>query len=177
MESLYIDSNVWNLLYDWEINLRKEFPKDKYELMIVGEQQLENKAIVHNDGLASYVEKYMVIWDVKVDRYFGFFDERHNEDDQRVGGFSNGRYIQDDESDFIEKYSGSLKNKKKRSGLYRNEADLSLAARSVHSIVLTFDTKKGPLKWAKDQGHKIIDLNGFDRSSSLSSFVQGKLGG
>ena len=51
--------------------------------------------------------------------------------------------------------------------LYPNEADISLAARSFHSVVSTFDKKKRPLRDAYEQGGKVIFLTDFDESSML----------
>jgi hypothetical protein len=57
--------------------------------------------------------------------------------------------------------------KKPSTKLYPNEADISLAARSFHSVVLTFDNKKGPLRDAYEQGGKVIFLTDFDESRML----------
>jgi hypothetical protein len=57
--------------------------------------------------------------------------------------------------------------------LYPKEADISLAARSFHSVVLTFDKKKGPLKDAYDQGGTVVFLTDFDKSGmSLRDFIK-----
>jgi hypothetical protein len=54
-----------------------------------------------------------------------------------------------------------------------NEADISLAARSFHSVVLSLDKKKGPLKVAYEQGGKVIFLTDFANSRmSLSDFIK-----
>jgi len=49
MERIFIDSNIWNFLFEQKINLLDEFPPRKYQLFIVGEQVLENRAIPEAD--------------------------------------------------------------------------------------------------------------------------------
>jgi hypothetical protein len=77
------------------------------------------------------------------------------------------------ESAFIEQQHTSLKARLNyKSRLYGNEADLSLAARSFHSVVLTLDRSSGPLNAAYKQGGKIIYLDSFDCSGlSLRDYV------
>ena len=174
MEYIYIDSNVWNFLYKNDIDLKEEFPENNYELRIVGEQILENRSISHDPILEKYIANRIELWEIKIDRIFGFFNDHHSTEDQRVGGYEDGRYIGQDEEGFILSYKGKVGDTKRKSGLYRNEADLSLAARSVHSIVLTLDTK-GPLKWAKQQGFLIVDLTDFcQEKCTLKAYVERK---
>jgi hypothetical protein len=57
--------------------------------------------------------------------------------------------------------------------LYAKEADISLAARSFQSIVLSLDKKNGPLKSALKQGGKVVFLTDFDASGlSLRDFIK-----
>jgi len=59
--------------------------------------------------------------------------------------------------------------------LYKHEADISLAARSFHSVVLTHD-KSGPISAAYQQGGKVVCLTNFDASDmSLGEFVKAEL--
>jgi len=112
-------------------------------------------------------------WGIKTDKYFGFYDDCHPENEQRVGGFCEGRWALPQEFQFMEEMKEKLGETKKKSGLYKNEADIALAARSSDSIaiVLTRD-KTGPLKFAKDRGWCVVDLNDFDASSgSFYEFV------
>jgi hypothetical protein len=75
---------------------------------------------------------------------------------------------------FIEQQRSRLSSGKKQiTQLYKNEADISLAARSFHSVVLTLDKKNGPLKDAYEQGGKVIFLTNFENSGmSLSAFIK-----
>jgi len=55
--------------------------------------------------------------------------------------------------------------KKQTTQLYKNEADISLAAR--------LDKKKRPLKDAYEQGGKVVFLTNFENSGmSLSAFIK-----
>ena len=62
--------------------------------------------------------------------------------------------------------------KKRRSKLHPNEADVSLAARAFHSVVLSLDAKPGPIKDACQQGGMVVFLTDFDKSGlSLGDFI------
>lgn len=161
---LYIDSNVWNFLFDNKIDLRKEFPLDKFELFIVGEQELENTAIPDSKlPLRKFIIKSIGKWGVKTHRFFGFYDERHPKHEQRMGGFGVGHWSTPEQSKFMEKQRDYLGESKKRSGLYSNEADIALAARSSNAVVLTLDEKKGPLRDAKNLGWGVVYLSTYDK--------------
>jgi hypothetical protein len=57
--------------------------------------------------------------------------------------------------------------------LQKHEADISLAARSFHSVVLTLDKRSTALKAAYDQGGKVVWLNGFDASGlTLADYIR-----
>ncbi|MFC7553472.1 hypothetical protein ACFQU7_16250 [Pseudoroseomonas wenyumeiae] len=110
--------------------------------------------------------------------FFGYRDDRHPLDEQRVGGFSLGRYATDAEASFIRQQRTWLGNVKRKTRLYANEADISLAARSLRYFVLTLDAKDGPLREAHRQGGRVIFLvaKKFDESGlSLGSFVKGAI--
>lgn len=174
MEYLYVDSNVFNFLFDKGINLREEFPADLYELRIIGEQDLENRAIPEGkEELRKFIYQAIESYPIKVDRLFGFYDERHDAFDQRVGGYGVGRYASLEEIEFI-RVERKDHGEKKRSGLYKDEADISLGARALGGgIVLSNDSKKGPLPRAKEQGGRVVFLNEFDPSrESLRAYVE-----
>lgn len=178
MKYVYIDSNIFNFIYENEIDLSKEFPADQFELRIVGEQDLEKRAIPEGkQWLKDFIEKSIASWGIKTDRLFGFHDPRHSDEDQRVGGFGDlmgggGRYASLEEVEFIDEQrkDGELK---KKSGLYPDETDISLGARAVGgSTVVTLDAKKGPLRTAKDRGAHVVFLTDFlESGKSLRDFV------
>jgi hypothetical protein len=174
MEYLYVDSNVFNFLFDNGINLRKEFPADLYELRIIGEQDLENRAIPEGkEDLRKFIYQAIESYPIKVDRLFGFYDERHSDVDQRVGGYGVGRYASLEEIEFI-RAERKDHGEKRRSGLYKDEADISLAARAMGGgIVISNDAKKGPLPRAKEQGGRVVFLNEFNPCrESLRAYVE-----
>jgi hypothetical protein len=93
-----------------------------------------------------------------------------------VGGWDEGYWASREELAFIEQQKVKLGGAKKASTrLYKNEADISLAARSFGSVVLTLD-KSGPIADAYAQGGKVIFLIDFDVNGlSLSDFVKWRL--
>jgi hypothetical protein len=113
---------------------------------------------------------------IRTDSYFGFYNKNLLPQDQRFSGFNNGRWITPRESAFIEVqrkrwHGDSIRPTK----LYSNEADISLAARSFHGIVLTRDRKPGPLTDALAQGGSVLFLDELDASGlSLADFTRGR---
>jgi hypothetical protein len=67
--------------------------------------------------------------------------------------------------------------KKPKTRLYKNEADISIAARSFQSVVLSLDSKKNdPIATAFKQGGKVVNLANFDKSGlSLADFIKSKI--
>jgi hypothetical protein len=56
--------------------------------------------------------------------------------------------------------------------LHPNEADISLAVRAVHFVVLSLDAKAGPISDAHRQGGMVVFLTDFDKSGlSLGDFI------
>lgn len=166
--NIFIDSNVWNFLFDNNLWLPDIFASDTYNLFVTRELDFELAAIPEEKSdLKEYIKKTFEASNIRVDTIFGFNDETLPDTEQRVGGFNFGRFICEKESKFESKLHHHLKkNKKLKSKLYRNEGDASLAMRSVNYIVLTLDFKKGPLQDAKKLGGKIIFLNYYNPESS-----------
>lgn len=180
MRALYIDSNIWNFLFENQIDLRSEFPTSGFSLFLAGEQELENLAIPDNSDLQKQLKDFIYAsiekWDIKTDWYFGFYDYQHPEHEQRVRGFDEGRWASSEELSFIEEMKSKMGDKKKKTGLFKNEADIALAARSCNSIVLTLDAKRGPLKSAKERGWSVVHLSGYrEFSGRLYEYVVGQL--
>lgn len=177
MEYLYIDSNVFNFVFDNGINLRDEFPADLYELRIIGEQDLENRAIpLGKQNLKEFIYQAIESYPIKIDRLFGFYDDRHPAPEQRVGGYGVGRYACITETAFISS-ERKEQSDKKRSGLYKDEADISLGARAMGGgIVISNDAKKGPLPRAREKGGRVVFLINFNPcEESLRSYVEKQL--
>ncbi|MBD9616739.1 hypothetical protein [Pseudomonas sp. PDM07] len=179
MKYVYIDSNIFDFIYENGIDLSKEFPSEQFELRIVGEQVLEKRAIPEGkQWLKKFIEDSIESWGIKVDRLFGFYDTRHSSEDQRVGGYGDGfggggRYTSLEESEFIKEQRKEGELEKRKSGLYPDETDISLGARAMAgSTVITLDAKKGPLRTARDMGAPVVFLTDFIASGkSLRDFV------
>ena len=179
---VFVDNCVWDLLFEQHLDLAKELPADQFCLFIVREVEFEIEAIAQKKpDLALWVRETIGRARIRTRRDFGFHDERHSEEDQRVGGFGDRRdgsvggfWVEADEAGFeaelLKRYPQGEKRPKTR--LYRNEADIALAVRSLHSVVLTLDQKAGPLRDALGRGGKVVYLKDFNPdTSSLASLV------
>jgi len=180
---VFIDSCVWNFLFNMGIDLAKELPPDEFQLFIVREGEFEIEPIGSKKAaLAQFVRETIEHAKIRTWRDFGFFDHRHSKEDQRVGGFGErgdssvgGSWVEEDEAEFerqlLERYP--QRQKKPVTRLYPNETDIALAVRSLHSVVLTLDQKPGPLRLASEQGGKVVYLNDFNpATSSLAALAR-----
>ena len=173
--NVYIDNNVWNFLFDRKLDLAIELPRDEYCLFLTREVEFEIPPIpAEKVELKAFIEKTIKDCSIETHSFFGFYDPRHPPDEQRVGGFNVGYWISKEEAAFIEQQMATMGIvKKQTTRLYKNEADISLAARSFHSVVLSLNKKKGPLQDAYEQGGKVIFLTSFENSGmSLSDFIK-----
>jgi hypothetical protein len=178
MIEVYIDHNVWHFLFEKQLDLAVELPREKFCVRITREAEFEIQAIpAHMTALKAFIQKTIAKCHIETDSLFGFSDDTLPDNEQRVGGFDKGRWAQREELDFLsgEKPRSGAEPKRKTK-LYKNEADASLAARSSHAVVLTFDAKPGPIARALLEGKKVILLTEFERSGkSLSEFVSKRL--
>jgi len=180
MIDIYLDNNVFDFLYEKQIDIVKEFSKDRFCLHITKEIKFETEPILDitkQQFIQSLIDK-----DIKITSFFGFFDDRHSSEKQRAGGFNIGVFSNKENESYRkelnEKFLKEIKNPKH--DLYKEEADIDLAVRSISNIVLTFDKKenkkKGPLNDAYEKGYKVVFLTGFDASKdTLNLFVKLKL--
>lgn len=176
--SVFIDNNVWDFLFDHKIDLVTALPHSEFSIGITREAEFEIPPIAHKKpALLEFIESTISRCGIEADSYFGFEDHNLPPGKQRVAGFDFGRFASDEELKFMDsqralrKPSHSKLNPKTE--LYKQEADIALAARSFHSVVLTLDAKKGPLADAHVQGGKVVFLAGFDPSAmSLGDFVK-----
>jgi hypothetical protein len=99
--------------------------------------------------------------DIKTDVYFGFATAGLSPGEQRFGGFGVGRWATPEEIRFISEQRRSPVSRPTK--LAKHEADISLAARALHSVVLTLDQGSVALKNAKAQGGKVVYLNAFEK--------------
>jgi hypothetical protein len=174
--NVYIDSNIWNFLFERQIDLAVALPSDRFCLYIPREVELENRAIVRPEkaGLKAFIEATIAKCDIQTDRLFGFNEDSLPPHEQRVGGLDVGRWISPEESAFIAPYKAALRTAKKRptTPLYPKEADILLAARASHSVVMSLDDKAGPIRDAHRQGCMVVFLTDFDKSGlPLGDFI------
>jgi len=173
--SVYIDNNVWNFLFDRQLVLAAELPSDEFCVCITREAEFEIPAIPPDKAeLKTFIQSTIAQCEVRTDRLFGFNDASLPADEQRVGGFGIGRWASQHEIAFIRQQRTPLRNDPKRSTkLYKDEADIALAARSFEAVVLSLDRKQGPLNAAYRQGGRVVFLNDFDQAGiSLADLVR-----
>ncbi|WP_150463934.1 hypothetical protein [Francisella sp. XLW-1] len=183
MTKIFLDNNIFDFLYDKKIDLLHEFPKEQFIICVPKEVKFESDCMPSDKLIfvKSLFENNIVI----THSYFGFYDDRHVNNFQRVGGYDEGVYISKVERDFkLELNNNFLSNTDKKHpkhNLYKNEGDIALAVRSVHNIVLTNDrkgskgAKKGPLNYAYDEGYGVVFLNEYDGTISLKEYVRSSL--
>lgn len=170
---VFIDHNVWDPVFLRGVNLRLEFPFERFGLAITREAQFEIPRTP--DPLKTFIEQSLKDWQIRVDAKFGFWDDRHSAEDQRVGGFGFGVWATNEVAGFYATQRGRLHDPKRKTGLYKNEADVALGARSFEGIVLTLDSKPGPLRDAYQAGGRVAFLDHLPRSPDRLGLAVEKL--
>lgn len=176
--SIYIDNNVWDLLFEKKIDLSVELPREEFCLCLTREAEFEIPPIPDEKAeLKKFIYDTIEKCSIETRPYFGFLDERHPISERRVAGFDKGFLADITETQFIEQQKTRLSEHKKESTkLYKNEADISVAARSFVAVVITLDKKKGPINDAYKQGGAIIYLHEFIESGLLlKDFIKSKI--
>jgi hypothetical protein len=176
--SIYLDNNVWNFLFDRKLDLAVELPYPDFCLCLTREAEFEIPPIPPDKaGLKAFIETTIARCNINTDVLFGFHDDSLPIDEQRVGGFDVGRWASRDELTFIQQQRKPLEPRPNpKTKLYKNEADISLAARAFHSVVLSLDAKSGPINDAYRRGGKVVFLTNFDESGkSLRDFIEAAL--
>lgn len=178
---VYIDNNVWDFLFERKMDLTIELPRDEFVVCITREAEFEISPLeTIKPELFSFIQLTIERCQTKSDAFFGFNDESLPLAEQRVTGFDQGRFISPEEQEFMVmqrtplKPSHSKLNTKTK--LYKDEADISLAARAFHSVVLSLDGKKGPINTAYQQGGRVVFLKDYDaQGMSLANYIKNKL--
>lgn len=177
--SVFIDNNIWDWLFKHELDLSAELPTSEFALGITSEAEFEIRAIEERKPeLWARIKQAQRDAGVVTDTLFGFEDPQFEVEDQRVGGWESGRWISDEEQALLaslhKRRPVAQGEPKRTTRLFRNEADLSLASRSCHSVVLTLDKKPGALKDAYELGGMILFLNDINPlTHRLSDLVRG----
>lgn len=177
---LYLDNNVWDKLLEYQIDITKELPAHEYDLHITREAEFEVESMPEEKR--AYAKESIAKANIKTDRIFGFLDPNIPKDEQRHGGFgdkfspseNSGRFVTVSEREIFRAEKHLIGSKNAKTKLLRNEADVSLAARSAHSTILTCDNKKA-LKRASISSGNVIDLREWSGTESLSEFIKLKL--
>lgn len=169
---LYIDNNVWDIIYEHNIDIINELPEKEFSLYITREAEFEIKTLPKE--IKVFVENILKSGKVKTDIIFGFFDENLAKSEQRVGGFGS-RWQTPNESYILENEPKSSNLTKRATGLFNGEADRALASRSLDSVVLTCDGKKN-LKRAKNNFNgTVIDLKKYSNEFKFFEFISNEL--
>lgn len=175
--SIYIDNNVWDLLFEKKIDLSIELPREEFCLCLTKEAEFEIPPIPDEKAeLKKFIYDTIVKCSIETRPYFGFSDEKHPISEQRVAGFDEGFLADLAETQFMEQQKTRLsKHKKESTKLYKNEADISVAARSFGAVVITLDKKNGPINDAYKHGGAIVYLHEFIESGlPLKDFIMSK---
>lgn len=174
---IFIDNCAWDYFFEHNISLATELPGEEFEILMTKEvYDFEvDAARSKKPDLVEYIQRQMDEVKIGIDSYFGF----SSYDDPpgyryRIGGFDEGRWITYEEAELVKKFE--VPNEKLTgSGLYKNEADASLAVRACSgATVLTTESKNnsGPLKEAVKLGGNIIYLQDLNYEyQSLRSFI------
>lgn len=173
--SVYIDNNVWDFLFERQLDLAAELPRDEFCVFITREAEFEIPPIpAHKAELKAFIQSTIVQCEIRTNRLFGFGDASVPEDEQRVGGFGIGWWARKQELAFIRQQRTPPRDAPKRpTKLYKNEADISLAARSFEAVVLSLDRKPGPLYDAYGRGGRVVFLKDFDQAGlSLADLIR-----
>lgn len=121
-----------------------------------------------NRPLKKYIQDSVDRNHIATTTIFGFFEANPAPDFNqqnnlvRFTGFGQGTFQSDTERDWYSRVDiqGQIIGKSKRgSGLTKNEADASVGAASYHSLVLTCDSKMGPISIAAESGGKVCFLS------------------
>lgn len=172
MVNIYVDNNAWDILYTRGVDICLEFPADVFNLLITREAEFEI-ACIPSEALREYVSEAIRCRNIRTDRYFGFLNEALSLDEQRYGSFGAGRLADITEVEVLMNEADKVKSTKRPTGLFKNEADVSLAARSVHSVILTSD-RRGVLGQIENKYAAIVvDLSQWPEESALADYVQG----
>lgn len=166
---------MWDFLFARRIDLSAALPRDRFCLAITREAEFEIPAILDDKvELKAFIADTISRCGMRTDSFFGFRDESFPADQQRCAGFDVGRFASEEELEYMRRQRTPPRTPSpmRKTGLLKNEADRALALRSIHSVVLTLDAKKGPINTAYREGRKVVFLNGFDDSGcALEQYI------
>jgi len=161
---IFIDNNFWHYLFDNDLRLENYFPESCYSVYITTHGKFEILQMPeHCSDLKKYAQKYLQSGTVKEDAIFGFRSDIFPERYQRSAGFGKGRFSTIEEQvilrDLLEKY-GTNEKRNDTQILFKQEADIQIAVRSMFHPIITFDVKKkGALNYVSKNGGKVVFLS------------------
>lgn len=158
IHSITLDSNIWNWLYKHRSNVRllDELPRPKFEIFMPREVEIEHLAIPREGekrALRQFISDSIAECRITTTSYFGFAAEQGEV--ERHGTFGVGTFIELDDVRRLEEMR-HFYGARRPSGLARDEGDVMLANQSCSSVVLSCDSKPGPLTYARERGGKIL---------------------
>lgn len=161
--AITLDNNVWNFLYDGNIDLAVELPRERFAIFITRQVEIETLAIpsiTTKAALKQFIARTIAKCGIATTWVFGF--DSGGPGPQRYGGFDQGVWQSQTEREFYEAIQQQyLTNKSaKKSQLNGNEGDAAVAAQSFFSIALTCESpgNPGPLRYAAEHGGKVLYL-------------------
>jgi hypothetical protein len=89
--AITLDNNVWNFLFDRQIDLATELPPERFVIFITREVEIETLAIPANEtkaALKEFIARTIADCDITTTWVFGFASEGPGP--QRYGGFDKG---------------------------------------------------------------------------------------
>src|ERR1700722_2815849 len=98
--SVYIDNNVWDFLYDRQMDLAAELPREEFCICITREAEFEIPPMPTEKR--AFVEATIARCEIRTDSFFGFAEAGLPTGDHRVAGFDQGRFASPEELAFIE---------------------------------------------------------------------------
>jgi hypothetical protein len=137
-----LDGNVWNFLFDRNLDLAVELPAN--EFCFIQTREAEFELSTGKPDLDAFIKKTMNRSNVRTDYLFGFADSSEPASEQRYGGFNVGRFASPEEIAFLAQHK--TPEIERPTKLRKHEADIALAARSFGSVVVTLDRKSAPLR-------------------------------
>jgi hypothetical protein len=92
MINIYIDNNIWDLLFDLGLDLCAELPRDEFRSLNTREGEMEIAPIPDRRAeLRAFIEATIARCGVETDAHFGFREDSLPLGEQRTAGFVLGR--------------------------------------------------------------------------------------
>lgn len=174
-----IDGCAWNVLFTYSVDIGAELPADRFSLSMPREVDIEIAAIEDTEEkapLKAFISASFAVRQPEVTWVFGFAEAQPPGTPQIYGGFDQGAFASAEElayrarPEVVRHVKG--KPLRPKTGLTKNQADVSLAVSSLSAVVITADKKNGPLPNAVGHGGMVVILPvGEDPSGRLDHMV------